>query len=232
MSRFYEYIDANGNKYNLISVTTVLNILQKEALLPWAVKLCAEYLMEHIDELSGEITDKRYNEILKKAKQQHKKVSKEAMDIGSRTHAACEAYLKGEVPVLDDDTRQLFEAFKGWWLDNRCELIQSEHTIYCPSLGYAGTCDIVCKKDNKVYVIDIKTSNDFWIPDMPCQLAAYAHCIEGCEGIGIIRLDKTTNDAHWRDYTEIREKSWELFKCLLTANILLKEIKQKGGISW
>lgn len=222
--RYYEFIK-DGTEYNLISVTTVLNILQKEALLPWAVKLCAEYLMKHVEELSGEITEKRADEILKESKRQHKKVSKEAMDIGTRTHAACEAWLKGQLVNLDDDTSSLFYAFRDWWVEHKCVLMKSEHTVYDTELGYAGTCDIVCYMDGKVYVMDIKTSNDFWVPDMPAQLAAYAHCVDGCEGIGIIRLDKSDNKAYWRDYTNVREPSWELFKNLLSANTLVSQIK-------
>lgn len=213
MSRYY---NTPGGEY--ASVTTVLDLLDKSmALVPWAVGLTVRYLHEHIEELQGDITEERVKEIIAASKGQYKEKSAEALDIGSRTHQAIEAWLKNEPMTLTNDIQAPFMAFLEWATARDFSVIATERTVINDAYRYAGTCDLVGMLDGKKYVIDLKTSKAFYEPSMPMQVAAYAHCLEGVEGIGVLRLDKLTGVPEWKDYTEGREGYLDGFLSLVNV---------------
>lgn len=85
--RFY-VIPELGN-IKLPSSTTILSIINKPALVPWAARTTIEYLEPYLDQiLKGKIKieDLNINEILYGAKTAHAKIKKEAGNIGSIVH--------------------------------------------------------------------------------------------------------------------------------------------------
>jgi len=157
-------------------ITTILGLLDKPDLIPWAAGLSAEYMKENIKTTDDLMT---IDEIAKEAKNQWKKVRDEAGDRGKRVHAAIEKFMgaeEGAVIAVDEDIAQLFKAFLDWWNENDIEVIETECSVWSnDGGGYKGRFDLSCfnKKVKKtLYLIDIKTSPRIY-PEMAMQLSGY-----------------------------------------------------------
>lgn len=201
----------NGEK--LPSVTTILSLLDKPALVQWAANTSAEYIAERVQALP-ELTTDAILSICESAKKEFRKVSRKAMDIGTTVHTAVEQYIKtGATPLSpSDEVLSAFIAFLEWEKANNVKYLQTELTIYGD--GYAGTLDLLCNLGGKTYVVDFKTSTGIW-PEMSLQLAAYRHAVNAdVQGHGILRLDKVTGFPEWRDFSDTYEKDLQAFLLL------------------
>jgi len=227
--RRYYHIPELGHE--VPSVTTVIGILEKYALYGWYAKMAAEYikneLIDQVDDIRLVDTDL----IVKEAKKYPERIKNEAGDIGTRTHRLIERYLSRQSMdrPIDADIEGPFNAFVEWWSAHTGTLIESEHTVWSKR-GYAGTLDIVAKLRfdgwaRRVYVVDLKTSNGFWSPEMPMQIAAYRHAYEertGTKvgGMGVLRLDKKTGRPHWKEYRDYRGHRTAFLRVLDAFNAL------------
>jgi len=150
----------------LTGVTTILGVISKPALIPWAVKMCADYLRENY---KGELTE----ELLKEAKSAHRKKKEKAGDVGTIVHDTIENYVKdGTIPELDEQATKMFNSFREWY-DGNYELVESEKRLYSEKHWYAGTVDLVLKdKSGRHYIADIKTSSGVY-PEYYAQMGGY-----------------------------------------------------------
>jgi hypothetical protein len=227
MARYYKH---KGR--DLPSVTTVCGILEKQALLPWAVNATANYIMQEIEPylVDSDLVDdmKPYydinadslNSIIEASKKNYRKVSARAMNIGSAVHAAIERYLNlGQEPEApSDDVLSAFLGFLDWMSEHKVETIHAEQTVY--SEMYAGTTDLVAMLDGVKYVVDFKTYNETSstqppYPEAKYQVAAYRNCIEGTEGCGLLYLGKSTGKMVWVDTSNTYEKDLRIFNHLV-----------------
>jgi hypothetical protein len=78
----------------LPSVTTILNVLNKPALVPWAVRVTCDYIENNLDKGSP-------TEVLKMARKEATRVSQEAMDIGSAVHALVEKWAEENIHYME-----------------------------------------------------------------------------------------------------------------------------------
>lgn len=131
--RFYE--TSEGNFYP--SVTTVLDLYPK---------------------------GKEFNEWLKRNGTDADAIVTMAADSGSKVHEAIDKLQQGAEVFWDDSIYTLRE----WQMINRFidfytlfqpEIISSEFTLVCDKHGIAGTVDMLCKLQGKLWLIDFKTSN-------------------------------------------------------------------------
>lgn len=158
------------------SVTTVLKVLNKPQLVPWA-----NYLGFKRINVKNEL---ERTEI-----------------IGTTVHELIEEYSKSRVLHLTklddlnydsyDSIKKCFNSFKIWNKMNNVKILHSELPLVDDN--YGGTMDCVCKIKDKIYLVDFKTSNKVH-PSMFIQLSAYVKLLES-KGIhidkaGILRLDK------------------------------------------
>lgn len=211
------------------SVTSVIGILDKPALVAWSAKITAKWILERINlikkgALSYSVGDE--GEVYQSARTEHMRESSKAAKIGTAAHKAVENWVtKGKKPTkrASESTRVAFDSFIRWAENNglkRGACIGSEVRLLSKKYGYAGTLDLLVYLGGKLYLVDVKTSNNFYEPDMPMQLAAYAHAVEEMydikvEGLGVIRLDKESGMPHWKDYTKYRKPCFEMFRHLL-----------------
>lgn len=192
----------------LPSVTTILGILNKPALLPWAAKetaaefarLLMELPMVHAD---GErmLPDERIMEYAEVAKKAYRKKSEEAMSKGTIVHDIIEQWIINDGKITPDEVsdpvaRQGLEQFLAWGEQHEIEILESEQVITDGEL-YAGRYDLLCVVDGKKTLADLKTSSGIW-PEYIYQCHAYAYCVPGVEQVGILRLDKETGEIEWR----------------------------------
>ena len=200
MGRTYQI----GEK-ELPSVTTILSILDKPALMPWAAKTTAaafkEAVINSIDCLSEELLDN----IEQEAKGAYRKKSTEAMDIGTRVHKIIESWIHSDgllTPdeVIDPYAKRGLEAFLTWGEQHDIEIVSNEQVVTDDML-YAGRYDLLAKVDGKLTLIDFKTASGIWFSNW-LQLGGYAIAIdEPVEEIAVLRIDKETGDLEYQSRT-------------------------------
>ena len=238
MSRYYL-----KDGFELPSVTTITGLLDKPALVGWAVKMVVLYVLERISGMKS-IGVKKLIGILEDAKGNYRKVSQKALDIGSAVHNAIEHYLKtGEEPKdPHDQVLAAFLAFLMWKDKYLVEVISTEETVY--GTKYAGTQDLKAIIDPegragepgreayyKKYVIDFKSSSGIY-PEMRYQVAGYRQTDKEIEGNGVLRLDKETGLPEWKDISDSYEIDVAIFNHLteiwwLTHPRKLKQFEEK-----
>jgi len=232
----YFLVEDDGTTTKVPSVSQINRIEDKSKyLVPWASKITAEYLIALIPEIkSGNLilTPDDIGDLCKKAKAEAARLKEVASEIGTKTHEAVEEYLKTRKKPkgLSPEVQKTFDGFLIFAKEMKLgEVIATEKILYS-TYGYAGTLDIVAYLKDKKYLIDIKTSGNFY-PEMPRQLAAYANAYEEMtketiDGVGIIRLDKDTGLPEWKDYTDQRDISFKMFLCLLDF-VSLRDAQKK-----
>ena len=129
------------------SVTHVLGVLAKPALARWRGKI------------GNEEADK---------------ISREATELGTRVHRACEQINLG-APDYDDAGLEAFTmTYERWFRERVRYVVGAEKLVVSRRYQFAGTCDLVAimDDDDAPTLIDLKTSNSAG-DDWPLQLAGY-----------------------------------------------------------
>lgn len=207
------YYTADGTR--VPGVTTVLGLLAKPALIPWAYKRGKDGLELY------ESRDK-------------------AADIGTLAHAMCEAHLLGKAPaaVLEGQPVELaaqaevaYAAFVQWLGQTRAEVVSVEQPFVSEAHRYGGTPDIVLRIDGKLAMGDLKTSNALY-REAAIQIAAYAllwnetHEEQITGGFHLLRLGKDAPDFEHRYFGDL-DDARELWLHLLAAYRLDQQLKKR-----
>ena len=201
------------------SSTTILSLLNKPALTPWAVKMTISYLSERLDDIKSgklELTHGNTALILEEAKRHHRTIATKAAQIGTDVHTMVENHVKGiEIPKEEPYTvekeltsiRKSYNAYLDWEEKHTFELIGSEIPIYSLRWdGYGGTLDMAAYVDGIPYIIDLKTSSGIY-DEYIMQIASYRYAYTQLygipiEGMRILRLDKQSGKFEWKEYTQ------------------------------
>lgn len=144
------------------SVTTVLGVIAKPWLVPWANGLGLRGInsTDYVDETAGG---------------------------GTLVHAVIEATLKGQpltATLADDFTdiereyaRAAWRRFVEWRGGHELEPLLMEHQLVSERLRVGGTVDLYARVDGRLAVLDFKTSNRVYDSHL-LQLAAYRSLLE------------------------------------------------------
>lgn len=167
-----------GHKYSIgnnsvKSVTKVLSVINKPALVNWAARMAVEHVKESIE--PGKVYDEvQLMTIFEEAKGSHYKKKADAGQLGTFVHNWVEDYINGKNPTLphNEQLRAAVEKFLDWQKAHKVEFLLSEQQIYSRKYNYTGTLDFICKIDGKMYIGDLKTSSGIY-PEMLIQTAAY-----------------------------------------------------------
>lgn len=105
-----------------------------------------------------------------------------AGDIGSMLHGMIEAYVRGDQwemppePIKTEDleiSRRLFDTFIKWWAVNDTIIVEATETsLVSEEHQYGGTIDLVATILGQPFLLDWKTSKDYY-QEMLLQMAAY-----------------------------------------------------------
>lgn len=157
----------NGER--LPSVTGILGVINKPALMYWAVNQGIQYLSEKLDS-GSHLTF----EDLEIARKKHTEKKVEAAAIGTKVHDWAHNYIKDTMLPLPEDEKVLngVLAFLRWVKEHNVKFLHSEIPVYSKTYNYAGFIDAVAVIDNKTCLIDFKTSSGVY-PEMNLQVAAY-----------------------------------------------------------
>lgn len=224
----YHRYEVDGEK--VISVTSITGIINKPALLYWAVGLAKNHLLELLE--SGQAVK---TEDVLEAVGLHKQKKEEAADKGTKIHTWAEEYINAllrEEPLpdlpKDDQLANGAMAFMKWISENNVVLDESERLVYSKKYKYAGMADCIGWVDGKKALIDFKTGKAIY-NEMRYQVAGYrlAYEEETREKLGasyIIRFDKETADVEIK-YLDNHSKDKKAFLgCLAVVN-RQKELK-------
>lgn len=183
------YTDPAGGPA-LVSVTNVLGTaVAKQALIPWAVKLTVEHVLDNWNLLSSRVFTDR-PALTREIKAVHVAVKDRAANLGDRVHTAAEQHVLG-APIADDPevapyTAQLVRWLTMWGVDLDEDIEATEITCFHRRLGYAGTADLLVWLPTgpggrrELWLIDYKSSATrragSVYPENTLQLAALRYC--------------------------------------------------------
>ena len=221
---------------SLPSVTTILNVISKPALVPWARTLALEHARAAL--LDSPPPPENYEVYLEwvehtiaKAKAWPDQVKDQAADFGTRLHALIEGYIKAPQLPLDipEDMRPPFDAFLAWQEESQVTIHLAEFMVYSQRRGYAGTVDAIATRGDELIVVDWKTSNAVY-PVMALQLGAYGAALEEMlddripvAETWVLRLGKTKPEFEAR---RAPEGAYEGFDGALTLFSALQNVKK------
>ena len=163
---------------------------------------------------------KFFEDWLKKIGYASEYIVKKAAEEGTQTHEMIEEYLEGKemnflntagYPQYNPDVWQMFLRFVDFWEMYNPKLIESEVHLFSDELRVAGTCDMLCEIDEKLWLIDFKTSNHVQTT-YELQTAVYGQCYKECYGkevdnFGILWL-KSSKRKPAKD--KMQGKGWEM----------------------
>lgn len=108
-----------------------------------------------------------------------------AAEFGTTMHKLCEANLEGYGVDLPESHAEHNMVFREWAAKNCVEKAKLEFPVCSEKYGYAGTVDFLGRVNDKLYILDWKTGNNFrnsW----RAQIAGYHLAV--CETLGLDRL--------------------------------------------
>src|SRR3990167_9048568 len=178
------------------SVTTILSVINKPALINWSANMAADYFKSQI--APGVAYDEiQLNTIWKDAKSAHYKKKVETGDIGTFVHQWVEDYIKGKKPPppVNDDLKDSTERFMKWQTDDKVKFLASEQVVYSRKYNYCGTLDFICTIGGRLVLGDLKTSsgiyNEYFLQTAAYRLArSEEYPKEDYQGQAIIRIGR------------------------------------------
>ena len=238
--RFYQLPD--GSQYP--SVTNILSVIGKPALVNWAAKTEREMVIRAAAALyedlptAPKMSRLAYTTTLTNRlghEKAHEKELAKACEIGSEAHALIEWNLRRELgqrvgpqPIISDKATWAFMAYEDWRKTVGLRPVMIEQTLWSRTHEYAGTLDL-CGDVGSVQalaVIDWKTGKAIY-EEALLQNAAYVqaliemgHAPAGSVFGMIVRLPKVETDPDFEVRVIQPEEQAELFKAFLSAKDL------------
>lgn len=182
----------DGKDLIVPGVTTILRILGKPALVPWAAKKAAEAFLARVDEempklIDGKIKEIAFDEIAKWAAGAPNRERDTAGAKGTDVHAVIENHLHGielspEFNVLSPVGKS-FNNFRKWELENSWKVIVGDTPLISLDMGYGGRMDgLFLDEKERIVLVDFKTAKGVY-PDNFVQLGGYSLALMETYGI-------------------------------------------------
>jgi hypothetical protein len=240
-SHRYKVSDSGGKPVHCPSVTTILNVLAKPALVEWGVKCACNYVEDNLKLLiSGDsFSVQDVFKIVTAARTAHDRTRQEAADIGTSVHdwlAASWLFTLGRGPQpeipKDEKVQNCIEAATDWFVQHKIRPLKIEEAQYSRIHKFCGRPDFIGYIDDTLSVLDYK-STKFIYPEVALQMTAYGYMHEEEFGENpatrwALRLDKETGEFEARKYSpETFNLDWETFKACFLIYDRLKHLRRK-----
>ncbi len=225
------------------SVTTILGILDKPALVGWSAKMTAEYFRDKVEEIRAGTLGLHamdLQELVRQAKAHYREKAKEAADIGTEVHELISErftrILEKKEALFEEGIRdQLshpWSAFLNW--EGMFSPIPKavEQVVWVTEHKYAGKMDFYGLVRGVNAVVDWKSSNALY-PEHVLQLSAYHLAAEIKYDLeiplaGILRLDKASGFPDWKEFPrEALMSARETFLLLCPLYSALKKFEKE-----
>lgn len=219
-SRQYEIDNPDGTISVFDSVTSILGVINKPALVPWAANLEREYCLETAQAFFSDM--KRNGQDLEPlsfmaglrlrlgTQKAHQKALKKAGNIGTEVHAQIEWQLLHELgrdpgpqPAMSPPAAIAWAEYQKWRNQVGLVPLSMEQAVWSRAYSYAGTLDLIGELSHEggsiKAVFDWKTGKAIY-PEARLQIAAYGHSLQEMGHAGddlwgvIVRLPKVESD--------------------------------------
>ena len=190
-SVFLGEVDAKPQDEDLrfYSVTTLIGVLDKPALMYWAAEQTAEAAVTVATSLNRRVKEEGRDVVVKwlrDARFRQPKGTVSAAELGTQVHDAVEQYaLTGVRPDIENpEVIPFLDRFDEWAQVWQPKYIAAEAAIYNKTFGYAGTLDAIAEIDGMKVILDYKSTRKSVdtngkptgpYPEAALQLAAYRH---------------------------------------------------------
>lgn len=191
-------------------VTTILSVLNKPALVPWANKLGLQGIdsTKYVDEKAA---------------------------IGTLAHRMIADYLQGNETdtseyskVQIDQAENAVLSFFEWEKTHHIDPILVEEPLVSEMFRFGGTIDCLGQINGNLCLLDFKTSRGIF-PEMLIQVAAYKQLLveHGYEvnQTTILRIGRTDDEGFEERLVNELDKRWQIFQHCLEIYRLQKEVK-------
>ena len=156
------------------SVTTILQIKDKPALVGWAKRETAACAVRNLDVLERMVRSGGAQAAVDWLKRIPDYARDASADLGSAVHAAAEAIARGESTPVADDVRPFIAAYRRDFLDVfQPRFLALEAMVCSPRYEYGGTADAFAEIDGEIWLLDYKTGAGVY-PDTALQLGGLA----------------------------------------------------------
>lgn len=196
--------------------TTVLNVLDKPALIPWAWKLG----MEGVD---------------------YRTYRDKAAEIGTLAHYMIECELKGIEPDLTDYapfqidlSENCLLSWYEWKKNHDIQVIFSEMPLVSELYRYGGTIDCYATVDGVKTIIDFKTGKGVYDSHV-YQVAGYATLLEAngypVEAIRILNIPRSNDETFQEKIVKDYYPAWKVFLSCVDVYYAQKEFKKEEKLA-
>jgi len=162
----------NGEEVD--GVTTVLKVINKAALVPWAAKMSAEFVEAQLK--AGAILDElQIKQLVAGVKTAYKTGTARAADIGTLGHEWAESYLLGGKPSMpiNPQLANIAQAVTKFVTEHDIQVLTTERPLYSMKHKVAGTTDIIANFEGELAIMDWKTGSGIY-PEVFAQLGGYS----------------------------------------------------------
>ena len=202
------HYEVEGYQFDFTSVTSITGVVNKRGIPDWYKRMGIEKATDIMDkpgvrerlELQAKGKNDRarkhknhtwQTELYEEAKVGPQEAMDFAADFGIQAHeiiediamadirnGAINQFLLTELPEYN----AIIKGFQGWFRDNDLQIVASELMVYHPAYKYAGTIDLVCRREGtaELVVIDVKTGGVF--DEAAMQISAYSQALEYLTG--------------------------------------------------
>ena len=157
-------------------------------------------------------------------------IAKKAAEEGTLVHKAAERLIAGEEIEWIDLTGRVTYPLNVWkmilkfadfWNAVKPTTVATEYHLFSDKHEYAGTCDLICRIKDELWLLDIKTSNSLHTSH-DLQVAAYATAwnethSEPVTRAGILWLKALTKGANKKDKV-MQGKGWQIKEVIEIEN--------------
>jgi hypothetical protein len=156
------------------SVTTVLAIKDKPALVGWAKRETAACAIRNLGVLERMVQSGGPQAAIDWLKKIPDFARDTAADLGTQVHAMAEAIGRGELVALEETLRPYLAAYRRDFLDLFAPRVLAVEAMVCSErYEYGGTADAFVEIEGEIWLLDYKTGAGVY-PDAALQLAGLA----------------------------------------------------------
>jgi hypothetical protein len=156
------------------SVTTILGIKDKPALVGWAKRETAACAVRNLEVLERMVQSGGPGAAIEWLKRIPDYARDVAADLGTQVHAMAEALGRGEPVSVDESLRPYLAAYRRDFLDAFAPRFLAVEAMVCSErYEYGGTADAFAEIDGEIWLLDYKTGAGVY-PDTALQLGGLA----------------------------------------------------------
>jgi hypothetical protein len=212
-----------GRKYKPLAVTRICSIVDKPALIYWAIDNTLDVVKAAIGS-GAEYSETYLTEVYRAARKSSQGIKKLAADEGKEIHQAIEGILRGGESLTGQCPQA--DGVVEWLRRNGYVVVEVERRVYSRRHRYSGTLDAIAETDEGLWLLDWKTGKHIYA-EHRLQTAAYVKAWEEETGRPIKgRIILHTRDEQIRPYVvpvEALKGDWSAF---LGAKRLFEQVQK------